>query len=110
MEIWKFCKNKLGCLNLLHYTPKIHRIFLGKAQAYFLKCIHFIKLCSGRSRIFHLGGADLLGGVDFRHVFFSVKTCVKTKKLDPVGGACAGSTPLDPPMLCKYYSAPGSWK
>ena len=39
------------------------------------------------------GGADLLGGANLRHVRFSVKTNVKTKELDPVGGARAGGAP-----------------
>ena len=48
---------------------------------------------SGGSRISRWGGANL------RHVHFLVKTYVKTKEMDPVGGACAGGAPdLDPPM------------
>ena len=38
------------------------------------------------------------GGTNLRRVHFSVKTYVKTKEIDPVGGAHASGTPLDPPM------------
>ena len=54
---------------------------------------------SGGSRISHRGGVHPLGrGVDLRHGHFSVKMYVKTKELGPIGGACAGHAPLDPPM------------
>ena len=33
------------------------------------------------------------GGADLRCVHFSVKTYAKTKEIDPVGGARAGSAP-----------------
>ena len=39
------------------------------------------------------------GGVHLRHGHFSVKMYVKTKELGPIGGACAGHAPLDPPMI-----------
>ena len=39
------------------------------------------------------------GGVDLRRGHFSVKMYVKMKELGPIGGACAGHTPLDPPMV-----------
>ena len=50
---------------------------------------------------FPIGGG---GGTDLRCGHFSVKTCVKTKELDPVGGGggrgtCWWRTPLDPPMV-----------
>ena len=51
---------------------------------------------SGGSRISRWGGADPLGGgANLQRVHFSVKT----KEIDPVGGARAGSAPLDPPMM-----------
>ena len=49
---------------------------------------------SGGSRISRWGGADLLGGTNLRHIHFSVKTYVKTKEIDPVGGGGrAGGAP-----------------
>ena len=50
---------------------------------------------------------DLIGGgVDFQGGYISKILYVKTKELGPLGGACAGCTPLDPPMgmLFKYIS------
>ena len=42
---------------------------------------------------------DLVGGaVDPRGVYVSKILHVKTKESGPVGGACTGHTPLDPPM------------
>ena len=35
---------------------------------------------------FPIGGVDPLGGVDPRCGHFSVKMCVKTKELGPIGG------------------------
>ena len=47
------------------------------------------------------GGADPLGGANLRRIHFLVKTYVKIKEIDPVGGggARAAAPPLDPPML-----------
>ena len=65
---------------------------------------------SGGSRIYHWGGAEPLGGgTNLRHGHFLAKMCAKTKELDPVGGAHAGGTPLDPPM-CKMRGNSHSWK
>ena len=48
---------------------------------------------------FPIGGVHPLGGVmDLRHGHFLVKMYVKMKELGPIGGACAGHAPLDPPM------------
>ena len=48
---------------------------------------------------FPVGGAQTCwGGANLRRVHFLVKTYVKTKEMDPVGGARTGSAPLDPPM------------
>ena len=45
-------------------------------------------------------GFPVGGGANFRRRHFSVKTYVKTKELDPVGGGGgANSAPLDPPMV-----------
>ena len=48
---------------------------------------------------FLLGGTEPLGGADLWRGHFLVKTCAKTKELDPIGGGGAGSDPLDPPMI-----------
>ena len=40
-----------------------------------------------------------LGGMDLQRGHFLVKMYAKTKELGPIGGACAGHAPLDPPML-----------
>ena len=48
---------------------------------------------------FPVGGAPThWGGANLRHAHFLVKMYVKMKEIDPVGGARAGGTPLDPPM------------
>ena len=45
------------------------------------------------------GGVDLVwGAVDPRGGYVSKLLHVKTKESGPIGGACAGHTPLDPPM------------
>ena len=39
-------------------------------------------------------------GVDLQRMCFSVKMYVKTKELDPLGGACTGKfLYVDPPMI-----------
>ena len=38
---------------------------------------------------FPVGGHQPVGGHDLRHTHFLVKTCVKMKELDPVGGVLA---------------------
>ena len=38
--------------------------------------------------------------MDLRRGHFLVKMYAKTKELGPIGRACAGHAPLDPPMLC----------
>ena len=49
---------------------------------------------------FPVGGrAPVRGGMDLRRGHFSVKMYAKTKELGPIGGACAGHTPLDLPMI-----------
>ena len=53
---------------------------------------------SGGSRISHWGGTDPLGVPTSNAYTFQQKMYVKTKEIDPVGGAHAGSAPLDPPM------------
>ena len=46
------------------------------------------------------GGVDLVGGgVDSQGSYVSKILYVKMKELGPLGGARAGHTPLDPPML-----------
>ena len=43
---------------------------------------------------------DLIGGgVDSQGGYVSKILYVKTKELGPLGGACTGHAPLDPPML-----------
>ena len=55
--------------------------------------------CSGGSRISRWGGRrPVVGGTNLQCVHFLAKTYAKTKEMDPVGGACAGGAPLDPPM------------
>ena len=57
-------------------------------------------LYSGGSRISHGGGMDLVGGgVDSQGGYVLKILYVKMKELGPLGGACAGRAPLDPPML-----------
>ena len=42
---------------------------------------------------------DLIGGgVDSQGSYISKILYVKMKELGPLGGVCAGHTPLDPPM------------
>ena len=49
---------------------------------------------------FPVGGAPThWGGANLRRVHFSVKTYVKTKEIDPVGGGARRGAPLDPPMV-----------
>ena len=49
---------------------------------------------------FPIGGAPThWGGANLRCVHFSAKTYVKTKEIDPVGGARTAVPPLDPPMI-----------
>ena len=51
---------------------------------------------------FPVGGRRPVGGgTNLQRVHFLAKTYAKTKEMDPVGGggACAGSAPLDPPMV-----------
>ena len=43
-------------------------------------------------------GPILGGGFGLQCGHFSVKMYAKMKELGPVGGACAGMPPLDPPM------------
>ena len=43
----------------------------------------------------HFGGG---GGFGLQHGHFSVKMYAKMKELGPIGGACAGTRPPDPPM------------
>ena len=53
---------------------------------------------SGGSRISRRGGLDLVGGaVDSRGGYVSQILYVKTKESGPLGGACAGRAPLNPP-------------
>ena len=83
---------------------------LGKGTFNRIRCklISTISYCSGGSRISRRGGVHPLGagvhplgvGVDLRCGHFSVKMYAKTKELGPIGGACAGHAPLDPPMYC----------
>ena len=49
---------------------------------------------------FSVGGGcgPVLGGFGLQHGHFSVKMYAKMKELGPVGGACTGHAPLDPPM------------
>ena len=48
---------------------------------------------------------DLVGGgVDSRGSYVSKILYVKTKELGPLGGACAGRAPLDPPMFTETWS------
>ena len=52
------------------------------------------------------GGANPWGGANLQCIHFLVKTYAKTKEIDPVGGACAGSSPpLDLP-ICTYCELP----
>ena len=44
------------------------------------------------------GGVDLIG-VDSRGSYISKILYVETKESGPLGGACAGYAPLDPPMV-----------
>ena len=68
-------------------------------------CTYALHMCtsniySGGSRISCWGGTDPLGGsTDLWHVHFLAKMYAKTKKWILMGGACAGGTPLDPPMI-----------
>ena len=46
------------------------------------------------------------GGTDLRCIHSSAKTYAKTKEMDPVGGgAHAGSTPADPPMVIYWRTS-----
>ena len=48
---------------------------------------------------FPIGGVpSCWGGTDLQHGCFSVKTYVKMKEMDPVGGRALAVAPLDPPM------------
>ena len=48
---------------------------------------------------FPIGGELTHWGVPISNAYtFQQKMYVKTKEIDPVGGAHAGSAPLDPPM------------
>ena len=52
-----------------------------------------------RIQDFPLGGAPThWGGANLQRIHFSAKMYAKTKEMDPVGGAHAGSAPVDPPM------------
>ena len=58
---------------------------------------------SGGSRISRRGGVDLIGGaVDPRGSYVLKILHVKMKESGPMGGACAGRAPLDPPMHVVY--------
>ena len=48
---------------------------------------------SGRSRISRWGALTHWGGANLRRVHFSAKMYVKTKEIDPVGGACTMAPP-----------------
>ena len=60
-------------------------------------------MISDGSRISHWGVPTHWGGANLRRIHFSVKTYVKTKEIDPVGGARAGDAPLDPPMMMVLF-------
>ena len=52
-----------------------------------------IILSSGRLRISHWGAPSHWWGVDLQRRHFSVKTCAKTKELDPLGGCVLVAPP-----------------
>ena len=62
-------------------------------------CQEYIRIrysaTSGGSRISRWGGGvpTRWGGANLRRVHFLAKTYVKTKEIDPVGGARAGGAP-----------------
>ena len=68
-------------------------------------CLVYYQL---RVQDFSLGGGGAPSrwrGADLRRRCFSVKTYVKTKELDPVGGRVPGTPPLDPPMIIISWKA-----
>ena len=70
-------------------------------QVYAIDCSYALEakcsfiICSGRSRIARWGGHRAVGGwgADLQRGCFSVKTNVKTKELDPVGGGARRQRP-----------------
>ena len=71
----------------------------GKTQLHFPQ----VRL-QWRIKDFPLGGGGggrrpIGGGANPRCIHFLTKMYAKTKEIDPVGGARAGGTPLDPPMV-----------
>ena len=103
-----------GCL----YKDKAkQRQNYTKIRTIFFHHLHFVKPCSGGSRISRSGGVDPLGGrgpptcsggsrishwgstdplgggTNLQCIHFSAKTYAKTKEMDPFGGAHAGGAP-----------------
>ena len=84
MSFTTACKQKSELS--FHYTGQSPFISMG--------------VTSGGSRISHRGGrGPVRGGVDLRSRHFLAKMYAKMKELGPVGGACAGHAPQDPPMV-----------
>ena len=56
--------------------------------------VHFVTTNSEADPGFPIrGGAEPLGGTDFRCGHFLVKMCAIMKELDPIGGTHAGGAP-----------------
>ena len=66
----------------------------------FMRLYHSSLVTQWQIQDFPLGGHQPVGGggANLRRVHFLAKMYVKTKEIDPVGGACRGA-PLDPPMV-----------
>ena len=100
----------------MYSALKIDRKLTAETTSGFFCCYLYIggRTCTARNSIgtslqsiftvadpgFPVGGAPTRwGGANLRRIHFSAKMYVKTKEIDPVGGARAAAPPLDPPMI-----------